>query len=294
MLENLYTYAEEPRNVKTDPRLARARRKVKLAISAIIAFFVGCVPVFIAYMLWPNVLSWPIFISFLGCFSVLISVIPYYIILLIRRVRILEIQDIRRQAAARGESDLLAEEQPIPDAYAHALPFRIRQSPSKRFFLSFTTRGSICLVGICVGIVLHLSSLSLSQTFIACWLITLGVIAMSVSIIDFYNGYRRYREQITVTENGVIAHGSHIRYLAWDEISLFAIDHPLGNERKALTEFELSSSNEIIRWRWSQSDKYSLIYRDYTVAATDEYDKQMQTLLALIAGRTGLTLYDLR
>jgi len=56
--------------------------------------------------------------------------------------------------------------------------------------------------------------------------------------------------------------------------------------------YELSSARNIVRWTWFLR-KTSWVDLGPTISH-DEYNRQMQALLSLVAAKTGLQLYDLR
>ncbi|HEU5370598.1 MAG TPA: hypothetical protein VFU69_19145 [Ktedonobacterales bacterium] len=101
---------------------------------------------------------------------------------------------------------------------------------------------------------------------------------------------------LEVTDEGVISHeGGNPKTLRWEDIRLFAIASRQRKEEPP-RRYQLFRKNagpglaldvrRPSRQRLFQFDKPSLPY--------DEYDRQMDALLSLIAAKTGLPLYDLR
>lgn len=99
-------------------------------------------------------------------------------------------------------------------------------------------------------------------------------------------------QYITATDEGLafVAFGFK-QAIAWDDASLFCI--PRGTPYSPPRSFELSGPSDVVQWwRWRPG---SLLARIYEPAASSlDYDAQMDALLAQIAARTGLPLYDLR
>ena len=58
--------------------------------------------------------------------------------------------------------------------------------------------------------------------------------------------------------------------------------------------FELSSAHDVVRWGWMRRNSMRVIFFARPASSAQEYERQMQRLLSLIAAKTGLPLYDLR
>lgn len=226
----------------------------------------------------------------------------------------------RRQAAARGDPNLLAADQPHPDAHALSiptvvgqpspvaqtsstpgalpLPTTIRQRFNRIVVLFFGAAVLLSAVSAVVATLIlsaaHHQSLSLPAIIIiAAIILFLYVVLFGIILAVIY---ARVRQQLTVTETGLIMPGfGQVHSVSWREARLFAIDGVPGAKRyphPAL--FELSSANDVVRWSWLRHSNSKLIYFARPMLPQEEYDRQMRALLSLIAARTGLPLYDLR
>src|SRR5262249_36848797 len=58
--------------------------------------------------------------------------------------------------------------------------------------------------------------------------------------------------------------------------------------------YELSSAHDVVRWAWMRQNNRRVIFFAQPTVSAEEYERQMQALLSLIAAKTGLPLYDLR
>jgi hypothetical protein len=216
--------------------------------------------------------------------------------------------ELRRQAAARGDTNLLADPQPMPDAYAVPLPVTINaiaRSSRSTVVLSVVLG---LLIGLTTGViafliassqhpvvraghpsVLHINTLLLSA-IIACALVIFVLLIVALR-------RNMFNQKITFTEHGLIqvSSSSQIRNIAWRDARLFARDAPSGivqiNKRPPLSTFQIASENEVIQWYWIHSGK---LYKPPFGLSQAEYNQQMQRLPSLITARTGLPLYDLR
>ena len=208
----------------------------------------------------------------------------------------------RRQAAARGDQRLLADVQPQPDAHALTLPITIRQSPRiSSFVLLLSTLFLAILIGGISGllIITHALPLSGHLTSLSVY-IMLGVIVLFVLVLgglfSFFM-YSRVRQQITLTESGLVQAGisSKVRSIPWSEARLFAEIGIYGAKKYPYPAiFELASEHEIIRWNWIRKNSLKVWYFANSKATPEEYERQMQGVLAIVAAKTGLPLYDLR
>jgi hypothetical protein len=210
----------------------------------------------------------------------------------------------RRQAAARGDQRLLADEQPAADTHAYTLPLTIRQRPRLASFaiLAVCTFVS-CLVGGSLSLLFftrmmpspHHTSSSPLFTFILIGILALLGLATALAFSIIM--YTKVRQQITLTEDGLMQVGlsSKVRSIPWSEARLFAILSIYGAKKyPSPALFELSSGNEIIRWNWLRKNSMSMWYFANSRVDTAEYERQMRSALSIIAAKTGLPLYDLR
>lgn len=101
------------------------------------------------------------------------------------------------------------------------------------------------------------------------------------------------RQRITVTQDALSVYRAwRTRRIRWDEARLFAID--FGTKKRRLpTMYELSGPREMVRWLRYWHGWHTSMARPANMT-WDEYEQTMDRLLSVIAGRTGLPLYDLR
>lgn len=210
----------------------------------------------------------------------------------------------RRQAAARGDQRLLATEQPVADAHALTLPLTIRQRPR---IASFALMSGItclsCTVGISLAVLFLTHIVPLPHhtdwppTLVFGIMGILSLLGLVATIGFAVLMYTRVRQQITLTEDGLMQVGlsSKVRSIPWSEARLFAILGIYGAKKyPSPALFELSSSNEIIRWNWIRKNSMNVWYFADSRVDPAEYERQMHGVFSIITAKTGLPLYDLR
>ena len=186
----------------------------------------------------------------------------------------------RRQAAITNSQQVpLAQPQPAPDPTVLPLPLVIFSRPG---WLAY-------LVAPLVAWVIILAFL-----FFFFWqyqnplvlLLSSVIVAVPVGIGTALSAYT----WIEVGEEGMTTRTLFSRRtVRWHDASLFAID-AIVEPDKTPHHYELSSATAILRW--SREQKPSRLTR--LSSPFPEYVQQMDGLLMLIAGKTGLPLYDLR
>jgi protein-S-isoprenylcysteine O-methyltransferase Ste14 len=209
-----------------------------------------------------------------------------------------------RQAAARGDQRLLADEQPVADGHVYTLPFTIRQSPRKASFMLMsgtTFLSSIIGISLAILFLTHIVPLphhtDWPPTLVFSVIGVLSLFGLVATIAFAILMYTRVRQQITLTENGLMQVGlsRKVRSIPWSEARLFAILGIYGAKKyPSPALFELSSGNEIIRWNWIRRNSMRVLYFANSRVDTAEYERQMNGALSIIAAKTGLPLYDLR
>jgi amino acid transporter len=208
-----------------------------------------------------------------------------------------------RQLAAQGnrEQVTLAIAQPVPDAFG--LPFSTILNAKNRlstylliFGLLFVLIAFLILmVEIMLAAILsHTSTIYVSRATVIINAIILLTLLL-LSGIGAVFARRQIVQQLEFTEVGLRKHaGKKVTFVPWDEARLFAIISATPAVKKTSgypTTYELSSAKEVLRWSTSE---IMPSFVGQTAVASDEYRRQMQALLSVIAARTGLPLYDLR
>ncbi len=286
---------DEPGGVKIDPALARAR------ISRVL-MYVGA-----AMLVTSSILL--ILLHESNPFPSIIYIIIFAtnipgIISATKRVRYQERLEQRRQAAAREDHNLLASEQPQPDATALPLPITLRRRHNGKMYIRLLTIMLLLVLIVFILMYIVLSYLfpllpgsQLSpQTFT---LFILGSIAFVILLLFGLTlgiRYAQEREQLTVTEHGLMKIGpwGKIHSVSWQQVRLFAIDGMYGLkkiDRIIPTRYELSSARDNVHWGPLLDTAVVSGEAESPLQAQANY---LQALHSLIAARTGLPLYDLR
>jgi hypothetical protein len=288
--------------IKAEPLLTGIRYARKLTIISGSALFVIIIAGRII-LAAAHIHIYPVMIVALNfLLFVIMCSLPGSIIQMLMQERFWKRLERRRQAAVRGDESLLAAEQPIPDATALQLPLTIEQRPD--WFKLLTMLGIPLLLALILAVILvafppdwitgpYARSITPDIMYIiATVIVGLTLVLCGVLAAILYN---RVRQQLTVTETGLIKPGFRkVQSISWNEARLFAIDGIYGGKKYPYpTVYELSSANEIIRWMWIRST-WRIIFFARPAVSQEEHNRQMQVLLSLIAARTGLPLYDLR
>ena len=299
---------DELGGVKVDPALARAR-KSRMFIYIAAAFITLA---FIYFVLFDRSL---LFVPFFYLYLVVSSL--FQIISFTKRVKYQERLEQRRQAATRGDHNLLASEQPQPDATALPLPItlcprlsRLSQHSRVRYMqIRRRLRIRFLVMGLLALIVLILMYVVLSylltllpgsrlspQTFTLFFLGSVAFVILLLFGLSLGIRYARGREQLTITEHGLMKIGpwGKIHSVSWQQARLFAIDGMYGlkkMDRIIPTRYELSSAHNIVHWGPLLNTAVVSGEAGSSLQAQANY---VQALHSLIAARTGLPLYDLR
>jgi len=221
--------------------------------------------------------------------SGLLSILAFTLIFF--QERFLRRIEQRRQEAAFGDQMLLAAEQPAPDATALSLPITIKQGMSKLFVLTFVMDALI--VDTLFGYPLMRNNPSIGSVIVICILVLITSIMFGVLVAMLY---REFDQQIDVTEEGLTSrYKGKVSSICWSEVTLFATYGAFETQRsKIVGIYELSGANSVVRWKWYKYKRKNLLMSLGPIISLDEYNRQMQALLSLVAAKTGLPLYDLR
>lgn len=128
-------------------------------------------------------------------------------------------------------------------------------------------------------------------------LITTGTVCAIVMLMELHRHSRLWRRRLLLTEDGFVVsgRGHSKRILPWDEACLFAFEGRIVRGRNSFTLlFELASPHEAISWEWVININPDLSPQTDASLFSQGVDMQLDALLSLIAGRTGLPLYDLQ
>ena len=195
----------------------------------------------------------------------------------------------RRLAAAEGDHDLLAEEQPTPGAAALALPaaFKVSLSTAQMAFIAALLELVIVVFSVYGWFIID---------GIPFWLfLTGGTVLVLILVLLLFATSRQVLE---VTEVGLRLSASRASgfrgMVRWNEAHLFALYNAPGALRSGdVLTYELSSAFSIVRWtRILRPNSFGL-HMDPGMPLA-EHNQAMKALCQLIAAQTALPLYDLR
>ena len=231
----------------------------------------------------------------IGALSVLSA---FFVLVFLPRMRqrVQQRQEVR-QAAVAGDASLapLAFPQPVPNEHALPLPLTIKLRPtiSMAGFIAglFAAIWFVLLIG---GMFFTEGIDAIAAVFTT-WTFGMIIILVSPSLLIFIIGLFATRQRIEITDEGLTIHEiNNTSSVRWDEVKLFATTPP--KKRASLIFYELSTSantlsSGVILQRLRR-DARLLPHKPET--PFDDYDRQMDALLSLIAAKTRLPLYDLR
>ncbi len=189
-----------------------------------------------------------------------------------------------RFAALAENRQLLADEQPLPDARAITLPVTITMHSTARSALT-----NLLVFLAIMGSYLFYSLFVLQQT----WLSSLPYLVLaSVLIVVFI--FWRIRSTFLITPEGVrIPAPGGYSWVSWDEMRLFACYRSQENlKNSTVLTYEISTAGAIIRWTWLQRPATFWSTQVPTLPFI-EHTAQMRTVAQYIVAKTGLPLYDL-
>ena len=214
------------------------------------------------------------------------------VLFFVRARRWKPVNERRQAAAAWGFASRvpLAAAHPLPNVGALPLPFTSTLRPAwPKFLLSLGLLGGGVLLILAAFFPFTIGGgLSPSNSFLV-WLTLFALLGVSGLIALWLRPQR-----IEVTQEGLIVrhaagwlHGTH--QVRWSDARLFAIRG--GKPGEPGTRYELSCSYAVVQWTRTRGSHWAL-HRPAIPFA--EYDAQMDALIALISGVTGLPLYDVR
>ena len=202
--------------------------------------------------------------------------------------------DRQREAAALGEVQKLAQEQPSTEADTFSLPLRIQHIPRNGMWIV------LLYIYTVVFLILEIVFISLTlQSRDANKDLDVQIaIIFPVTLVVLWVGTWLYRSQqwLEVTDDG-LSFRTLIskRTIRWRDALLFAVHLPISASRPIFATddiYEVSSARSIIHWTWKKGWFPSQVVRTRVHPETQQ--QQMQGLLSIIRAKTGLSLYDFR
>ena len=288
--------------VLVDPLVTRFKRLRKMMLISIAIAVIGWALLLVSYILAiragsPLTPMLPLYIFLIAC--ALISW-PLSIFTSLKQEHFWKRLEQRRQEAAAGDQSLLAAHQPVPNAQALSLPLTIRQRPN---WFSLLLLPGIMLIVTAIALPIMLNILPRSvghrpvpSLFMPIFIGIAVALILIYCVVIFAILYNKSRKQLTLTEHGLIIPSFRKAHsISWQEARLFAIDGIFGAKSYPHPAiFEVSSARDIVRWGWVRPNSVKVIFFAKPTVPTEDYNQQMEAVLSLIAGRTGLPLYDLR
>lgn len=266
--------------IKKDPQRKRVRRLTVLYSIVAILIFAGAILQFAAT---PRSDRSPFFII------LAVSAITGVVMILILLNSSIRMADKRRVLAMQANSNLLAVQQPIPNAYALGFPTTIELRLKRKLFLLIA---AFLIVGV---IVIGLLAPTLfPKPVTPTSLLTAIGIAVGIMILILATLYfvlwRRARYIIHITEQGISStYNMTTTQLNWEAARLFTMNHI--KKRGRQTIYELSNDETVVRWMWVPQHASTILLKPTT--PYNEYERQMQGLLELVEAKTHLPLYDI-
>ncbi|MBV9617521.1 MAG: hypothetical protein JO031_18875 [Ktedonobacteraceae bacterium] len=206
-----------------------------------------------------------------------------------------ERMEARRQTIRQRESHPFPVKPLSPDASTLSLPFQLRQPPGKMWMV-----GEPLMLILSMGLILwgwqKYQPFSTSD-LTGFQLIATGMVGAIIVLMNMQRRYRVGRKRLLLTEEGLIVpeRGHNKRMLPWNEACLFAWEGCTVRGRNSFTLlFELAGPNEAISWEWVIDINPDMPPQADTSLFSQGFDPQLDAVLSLIAGRTGLPLYDLQ
>jgi MFS family permease len=204
--------------------------------------------------------------------------------------------DKRRSLAVLGDQSMLTTEQPVPNVNALPLPISIELRPSNRIY--YILLGAIIVGGLIGGIIVsflfhtgnHTGNHSSLIVLIIVLAISIAVLILLLAIL-FFILRKQIRYQVHVDEQGIsVSYSKITTRVDWNTARLFTVNAVKKLRRPRF--YELANEDTLVRWIWVQRDITPLYILRPTIPQ-EEFDRQMQGLLEVVAGKTHLPLYDI-
>jgi hypothetical protein len=300
MQKNISQLTLRSQSIAVHPRLTKERRSVRrkrvtffgslllLACSLACFFLFGSV-------LRPYSLSWILVCAFMFVVASVFGLSAHGVANFTKHLSALEHLEAGRQAVLQNPH-LFPTEQLAANVDALPLPFTPQQTVRRTRLL-----GSLILLMPAVGLLVwgwQQYSVSLPTPDVTSFqLMASGGVCTIAMLIDLARRYRAWREQLMLTKDGLAISNlwGRQRVIPWEEARLFAFDGCLVLGRKSFTLlFELSSTSDVICWEWVVHINPDMPPQANSSFFSQGHDLQLEAILSLTAGRTGLPLYDLQ
>lgn len=300
-------YGYSSRHITEAPPLqSKQLARVRLFLLGSVAVLVLCLLLFCVPLLffpaWGNAAFHPIYYSAVGSIGFCALLFVFAIGMSMPVVKRIE---QKKQRVLRGDSTLLAEVQPFPDEHVLDLPFTLSLRYRTFAFLRLIFP-LILISAIAIGSLFFLPSISGPSlpglpgsfdpfTIIRSLSVMIGILCLfcAAMLIAVLTRRKPGGYQVTLTSDGIIDASNH--RVAWKDARLFAIVNRSSSANASLSPllFEVASVDTRVQiiWMRAESARQSLLQPR---TSYEEHERQMHRVLAVIAAKTGLPLYDLR
>ncbi len=203
-----------------------------------------------------------------------------------------------RQAAIAGDTTIasLAFPQPVPDEHALPLPSIIKLRPKVSTMAIFAGCFTLFWMALILGVGFFMQGISGMFTTISQSIgSSLFILVLFPFFFVFILSLFAVRQQIQVTSKGLKVRDARSNSsIRWDDVKLFSLQR--SKKRAPIIFYELSTSANVLSHGvlLQRLQRNAPIQFYKPVTSFDDYDRQMEALLSLIAAKTGLPLYDLR
>ena len=195
----------------------------------------------------------------------------------------------RRNRSVQKDHPLFATEQPVPDETALITPITIQLRLNSRLFLL-----GLAVLMVPATMILLVVEAVLSMTMHLQFPLPLTAIAIGICFVRLTifvlrrAGKPSFGHQAHIDEQGITVTKNKITTrVDWRTARLFTL-----NANELFRVYELINDETVVRWHWPLN-RNSLLSFYQPVIPQEQYDQQMQALLALVAAKTGLPLYDI-
>jgi len=274
--------------IKNDPQRLALRRSARvIIIFSILLLILAVINYFIPSSSGQRSFNLPLLYLIAMFFFLAVLALAFYTV---KRF------DKRRALAIQGDQRMLATEQPVPNVNALPLPISIELRPPNRFY--YIWLGTIIVGGLTGGIIvpflLHTGNHTGSHSSLIVLIIVLAILVAVLILllaILFFILRRRMRYQVHVDEQGIsVSYSKITTRVDWNTARLFTVNAVKKPRRPRF--YELANEDTLVRWMWVQRDITPLFIFRPTIPQ-EEFDRQMQGLLEVVAGKTHLSLYDI-
>jgi len=274
--------------IKNDPQRLALRRSARvIIIFSILLLILAVINYFIPSSSGQRSFSLPLLYLIAMFFFLAVLALVFYTV---KRL------DKRRALAIQGDQRMLATEQPVPNVNALPLPISIELRPPNRFY--YIWLGAIIVGGLIGGFIVsflfhtgnHTGNHSSLIVLIIVLAISIAVLILLFAIL-FFILRKQMRYQVHVDEQGIsVSYSKITTRVDWNTARLFTVNAVKKPRRPRV--YELANEDTLVRWMWVQRDITPLYIFRPTIPQ-EEFDRQMQGLLEVVAGKTHLPLYDI-